>query len=161
MRRWMSFCSAFEQKADHSLVLYLVFFPFDLHQSSLVQLCHFPVFLQVFISDSGKNSPEDFSICCTDSPEKWQFRRNVLSSTLKTDCRRRLQTPMESGSGEPSHRNRYLRWAHSTATNSIFPTESIPVLSKPWFDSVILKIGSWVRIKCETFKIAAKNRMGT
>ena len=71
----MSFCSAFEQKADHTPVLYLVFFPFDLHQSPLVQLCHFPVSLQVFIPDSEKNSPEDFSICCTDSPEKWQFRR--------------------------------------------------------------------------------------
>ena len=157
----MSFCSAFEQKADHSLVLYLVFFPFDLHPSPLVQLCHFPVSLQVFISDFGKKTTQKISPSVAQILLKnGNFAENALYSSLKTDCRRRLQTPMESGSGEPSHRNGYLMSAHSTASNSIFPTESLPVLSKPRFDSVILKIRSWVRIKCETFKIAAENRMG-
>ena len=40
-------------------------------------------------------------------PTNGNFTENGLHSTLKTDCRRRLQTPTESGSGEPSHRNRY------------------------------------------------------
>jgi len=41
-----------------------------------------------------------------DSAEKWQFHRKRAPFYLENSCRRRLQTAMESGSGEPFHRNK-------------------------------------------------------
>jgi len=37
------------------------------------------------------------------------LKNGNFTENVKTDCRRRLQTPMQSGPGESSHRNRYLK----------------------------------------------------
>ncbi|OPX31128.1 MAG: hypothetical protein B1H40_04510 [Candidatus Latescibacteria bacterium 4484_181] len=63
----------------------------------------------MFLTQILKDPSEDFSIYRTNSDEKCRSHRKHALFHLEEGRRSRLQTPMESGSEEPSDRNRYLK----------------------------------------------------